>query len=192
MRFVWPACRMRNAWFSSVTDSMKKRLPWLVINLGTAFLAAAVYNLFTNTVEALPFLAALPTIVAGQGGNAATQRITILVRGLATGEADMNDAGRVILKEIWIGLLQGLALAIVVGVGVALWRNNWVVGAVIGVAMIGNLVVAGLTGTAVPFLLKLLKLDPALSSAVIVTTFTDCCGFVFSLGLATLLLRYLG
>jgi len=178
--------------FSSVGDSMKKRLPWLVVNLGTAFLAAAVYNLFTTTVDALPFLAALPSIVAGQGGNAATQRITILVRGLATGEVESEDAMRVILKEIWIGLLQGLALALVVGVGVAIWRNNWVVGGVIGVAMIGNMVVAGLAGTAIPFLLKLIKLDPALASAVIVTTFTDCCGFALSLGLATLLLRYLG
>ena len=178
--------------FSSVGESMKKRLPWLVVNLGTAFLAAAVYNLFTSTVDALPFLAALPSIVAGQGGNAATQRITILVRGLATGEVESDDAVQVILKEIWIGLLQGLALALVVGVGVSLWRNNWIVGGVIGVAMIGNMVIAGLAGTAIPFLLRLLKLDPALASAVIVTTFTDCCGFAFSLGLATLLLRYLG
>lgn len=177
--------------FSPIAVSMKKRVPWLVVNLFTAFLAAWVYNLFTGTVDALPFLAALPSIVAGQGGNAATQRITILVRGLATGEVEMKDAWPVILKEMWIGLLQGLALALLVGSGVALWQNKPVLGLVIAVAMVGNLVVAGFAGTAVPFLLKKLKLDPALASAVIVTTFTDCCGFVFALGLATLLLRYL-
>jgi magnesium transporter len=113
------------------------------------------------------------------------------VRGLATSEAEMADAWPVILKEMWIGLLQGLALAVLVGSGVALWQQKPVLGLVIGVAMIGNLVVAGFAGTGIPFLLKKLKLDPALASAVVVTTFTDCCGFVFSLGLATVLLRYL-
>jgi magnesium transporter len=177
--------------FSPLSVSMKKRMPWLVVNLGTAFLSAWVYGLFTGTIDSLPFLAALPGIVAGQGGNAATQRITILVRGLGTGEAEVKDAGPIILKEMLIGLLQGLALALCVGTGVALWQHNAVLGLVIGLAMVGNLVVAGLAGTAIPFLLKLVRLDPALASAVIVTTFTDSCGFAFSLGLATLLIQYL-
>lgn len=175
--------------FSPLHMSMKKRLPWLVVNLGTAFLAAAVYNLFDGTIRVLPFIASLPSIVAGQGGNAATQVITILVRGLATGEADLKDTLRIALKEARLGLLQGLALAILVGSGIAIWQHSPILGLVIGIAMVGNLVVAGLVGTAIPFLLKALKLDPALASAVIVTTFTDCCGFAFSLGLATLLLN---
>lgn len=177
--------------WSPISVSMKKRLPWLMINLGTAFFAAWVYSLFNGTVDALPFLAALPTMVAGQGGNAATQRITILVRGLATGEVDLQDTWRVIIKEVWIGLLQGLALALVVGVGVAVWKNSPLMGIILAVAMIGNMLVAGLVGTGIPFLLRLLKIDPALASAVVVTTFTDCCGFAFSLGLATLLLNQL-
>lgn len=177
--------------WSPISVSMKKRLPWLMINLGTAFFAAWVYSKFNGTVEALPFLAALPTMVAGQGGNAATQRITILVRGLAMGEADLSDSWRIIAKEVWIGLLQGLALALVVGLGVTFWKNSPLVGGILAAAMIGNMLVAGLVGTGVPFLLKLLKIDPALASAVVVTTFTDCCGFAFSLGLATLLLKQL-
>lgn len=177
--------------WSPISVSMKKRLPWLMINLGTAFFAAWVYSQFNSTIDALPFLAALPTMVAGQGGNAATQRITILVRGMAMGEADLRDSGRIIAKEVWIGLLQGLALALVVGVGVAMWKNSAMLGGILAVAMIGNMLVAGLVGTGVPFLLKLLKIDPALASSVIVTTFTDCCGFAFSLGLATLLIKQL-
>ena len=177
--------------FSPIRVSMQKRLPWLGVNLFTAFLAAAVYSLFDETVAKIAVLAALPSIVAGQGGNAATQRITILVRGMATGEVELSDAWRVIGKEMWIGLLQGLALALVVGAGVAIWKSSPLLGLVIAVAMVGNLVVAGFAGTAIPFLLKKVRLDPALASAVIVTTFTDCCGFAFSLGLATLLLKYL-
>lgn len=177
--------------FSSIGLSMRRRMPWLYINLGTAFLAAWVVSLFESTIAQVAILAAMQSMVAGQGGNAATQRIAILVRGLATGEVDVHDTLRVVLKETFIGLLQGLGIALVVGGGVAVWKGNWILGAVIGIAMMGNLVVAGIAGTSIPFLLKRLRLDPALSSAVIVTTFTDCCGFAFSLGLATLLLRFL-
>lgn len=177
--------------FSPIRLSLRRRMPWLYVNLGTAFLAAWVVSLFEATIAKVAILAAIQGIVAGQGGNAATQVITVLVRGLATGEADLGDALRVVAKETYLGLLQGIGIAVVVGGGVALWQRSLVLGAIVGVAMIGNLVVAGLTGTAIPFLLKRLRLDPALSSAVIVTTFTDCCGFAFSLGLATLLLNFL-
>jgi magnesium transporter len=177
--------------WSPISASLKRRLPWLVVNLGTAFLAAWVFGLFENTNVQLAWFAALPSMVAGQGGNAATQRITILVRGMATGDIELKDAWRVIGKEIFIGFLQGLALAAIVGGGIALWKNNWVAGGVIALAMIGNLVVAGLVGTAIPFLLKKINLDPALASAVIVTAFTDSCGFFFSWGLATMLLNSL-
>jgi len=177
--------------FSPLSLSLKRRMPWLYINLGTAFLAAWVVSLFESTIAQVAILAAMQSMVAGQGGNAATQRITILVRGLATGEVTLRDSARVIAKETLLGLLQGLAVALVVGGGVALWQNNAVLGVVIGVAMMGNLVVAGLAGTAIPFILKKFNLDPALASAVIVTTFTDCCGFGFSLGLATAMLAWL-
>jgi magnesium transporter len=177
--------------WSPITTSLKRRVPWLAVNLGTAFLAAWVFGLFESTNAQLAWFAALPSIVAGQGGNAATQRITILVRGLATGDVDVRNAWEVIFKEMWIGLLQGLFLAVLVGGGVALWKGNTVAGLVIAAAMVGNMVVAGLAGTSIPFLLKKIKLDPALASAVIVTTFTDCCGFLFAWGMATMMLSYL-
>ncbi len=177
--------------WSPVRTSMRKRLPWLGVNLVTAFVAANVFGLFESTTQQIPWFAALPGIVAGQGGNAATQRITILVRGLATGDVDLGDAWRVIGREVFLGLLQGLILSVFVVLGVTLWTRKPIAGAIIALAMLGNMIVAGLVGTGVPFLLKKLKLDPALSSAVVVTTFTDSCGFFFTFGLAILLMRYL-
>lgn len=177
--------------WSPITFSLRKRLPWLFINLATAFLAAWVVSLFDATIAQVAILAAVQSIVAGQGGNAATQTITILVRGLALGEVELKDVWRVLLKGVALGFLQGIAIGIVVGIGVAVWQNNPVLGFVVGISMVGNLIVAGLTGTAIPFLLKRIHVDPALASAVIVTTFTDCCGFGFSLGLATILINYL-
>jgi magnesium transporter len=176
---------------SPVSFSLRRRLPWLYINLGTAFLAAWVVSLFQNTIAQVAILAALQSIVAGQGGNAATQTITIMVRGIALGEINRGNALKALGKEALQGLLQGLAVALIVGAGVALWQRNVVLGFVIGVAMIGNLIVAGVTGACVPLGLKAFRIDPALASSVIVTTFTDCAGFAFSLGLATLLIQYL-
>lgn len=176
---------------SSMLTSFKRRMPWLYINLGTAFLAATVVSLFENTISQIAILAAMQGIVAGQGGNAATQRIAIVVRGLATGDVDSSNAARILGKETLLGLLQGVGTAVVVGAGVALWQRNAVLGLIMALAMTGNLIVAGIVGTGVPILLQKLKIDPALASAVIVTTFTDCCGFALSLGLATLLLQYL-
>jgi len=177
--------------FSTIGFSLRKRLPWLYVNLGTAFLAAWVVSLFEDTVAQVAILAAAQSIVAGQGGNAATQRITIIVRALALGEANLRDMPRVVGKEVLLGVLQGLAVALVLGIGFAVWQRNAALGAVVAVAMAGNLVVAGLAGAVVPFVLRRLGVDPALASSVIVTTFTDCCGFAFSLGLATLLLEHL-
>lgn len=176
---------------SPVPFSLRRRLPWLYINLVTAFLAAWVVSLFESTIAQVAILAALQSIVAGQGGNAATQTITIMVRGIALGEIDRGNALKALGKEALQGLLQGLAVALIVGAGVALWQQNAVLGFVIGLAMIGNLIVAGVTGALIPLILKALHIDPALASSVIVTTFTDCAGFAFSLGLATLLIQYL-
>ncbi|MCL5996076.1 MAG: magnesium transporter [Chloroflexi bacterium] len=176
---------------SPVTYSLRRRLPWLYINLVTAFLAAWVVSLFESTIAQVAILAALQSIVAGQGGNAATQVITIMVRGIATGDVTRHNALKALGKEALQGLFQGLAVALIVGAGVALWQGNPVLGLVIGVAMVGNLVVAGVAGALVPLGLRVVHIDPALASSVIVTTFTDCCGFAFALGLATLLINYL-
>jgi magnesium transporter len=177
--------------WSPIRTSMRKRLPWLGVNLLTAFVAASVFGLFEGTTNRLPWFAALPGIVAGLGGNAATQRITILVRGLATGDVELKDAWRVIGRETLIGLLQGSLLALFAIAGVTLWTGKASAGLVIALAMVGNLIVAGIIGTSVPFLLKRLNLDPALASSIIVTMFTDSCGFLFSFALAISLIRYL-
>jgi magnesium transporter len=177
--------------FSPVRASMRKRMPWLAINLFTAFFASWVASRFEGTVQQLTVLAFLQSIAAGQGGNAATQRIAIVVRGLATGDLDWDDTPRLLGKEVWLGLLQGLVIGLLVGTGILIWQRNMALAAVMGIAMIGNMVVAGLVGAFVPVLLHRLKLDPALASAVIVTTFTDACGFAFTLGIATLALRWL-
>lgn len=176
---------------SPVGLSIRRRMPWLYINMATAFFAAWVVSQFQDTIAQVAILAALQSIVAGQGGNAGTQVITIMVRGIALGEITRSNAMRVLGKEALQGLLQGILLAIVVGAGVAIWQGNPILGLVIGIAMIGNQTVAGLAGAAVPIVLKAIKVDPALASSVIVTAFTDTTGFAFALGLATLLLNYL-
>ncbi len=177
--------------FSPVRMSVGRRLPWLLVNLFTAFLAASVISLFEATIAKLAVLAVFQSIVAGQGGNAGTQTLAMMVRGLALGEIEFKDAWRAMAREAGIGLIHGLAVGVCVAIGAWLWRGIPVLGLVIGLAMIGNMIAAGIAGTLVPLTLKAFKLDPALASAVIVTTVTDCVGFGLFLGLATLWLPYL-
>jgi len=177
--------------FSPVKLSVRRRLPWLLVNLGTAFLAASVISLFEATIAKLAVLAVFQSIVAGQGGNAGTQTLAMMVRGLALGEIEFKDAWRAMAREAGIGLIHGMAVGFFVAIGAWLWRGIPVLGLVIGLAMIGNMIAAGIAGTLVPLTLKAFKLDPALASAVIVTTVTDCVGFGLFLGLATLFLPYL-
>lgn len=177
--------------FSPVRLSVQRRLPWLLINLGTAFLAASVVSLFESTIAQLAVLAVFQSIVAGQGGNAGTQTLAMMVRGLAMGEIEFKDAWRAMLREASIGVLHGLVVGTCVAIGAYLWKGIPMLGVVIGLAMIGNMIAAGIAGTLVPLTLKFFKLDPALASAVIVTTVTDCVGFGLFLGLATLFLPYL-
>jgi magnesium transporter len=171
--------------------SIRRRLPWLVVNLGTAFIAASVIGLFEATIAKLAVLAVFQSIVAGEGGNAGTQTLALMVRGMALGEIQFRDARRALLREAGIGLVHGLVVGVLVALGAWAWRGIPILGLVIGLAMMGNLVAAGLAGTLVPLTLRALKLDPALASAVIVTTVTDCVGFGLFLGLATLFLPLL-
>lgn len=177
--------------FSPVRDSVRRRLPWLVINLGTAFLAASVVGLFENTIAKVAILAAFQSIVAGQGGNSATQSLTVIVRGMALGEIEMKDALHAMGREALLGIINGVAIGFLVGFVAWLWQGKWALGLIIGLAMIGNMVAGGIAGALVPLALKLFKLDPALASAVIVTTVTDCVGFGLFLGLATIFIGYL-
>src|SRR5436309_340535 len=173
------------------SESVRRRLPWMVINLGTAVLASWVVSFFEASIAQVVALATFMPIVAGMGGNGATQALTVIIRGIALGEIDFSSARRAILKEITVGVAIGVATGGLMAGIAMLWKGNAMLGLVICMAMIINLFVAGLTGAAVPLVLKWLKLDPALGSGVIVTTFTDCCGFLSFLGLGTLLLSFL-
>jgi magnesium transporter len=171
--------------------ALRRRLPWLYVNLLTAFLAASVVGLFQHTIEKVVILAALMPIVAGMGGNAATQTITVMVRGLALGEVTNSNRKKVLWKELQIGLMNGFANGILTGSVIAIFSGIPMLGIVICLAMITNMFVAGFAGTVVPLTLQWLKIDPALASAVVVTTFTDVFGFASFLGLATLFITLL-
>ena len=154
-------------------------------------MASAVVGAFEGTIEAVVSLATFMPIVTGMGGNAGTQTLTIIVRGLALGELNFKNMKKVFLKEVGVGLLTGIAIGLIIGVLGFLWERNFIFGIIIGVAMILNMVVATITGYLVPIILKKFKVDPALASSIFVTTFTDVLGFFFFLGLATLLIQYL-
>ena len=171
--------------------ALRRRLPWLYINLGTAFLAASVVSLFEGTIQQVVILAALMPIVAGMGGNAATQTITVMVRGIALGEVTGSNRMKVLWKELQIGLMNGFANGLLTGTVIAIYSGTPMLGVVICLAMITNMFVAGCAGTLVPLGLKWMKVDPALASAVLVTTFTDVFGFASFLGLATLFIKLL-
>jgi magnesium transporter len=174
-----------------VSEAIRKRLPWLGINLVTAFVAASVVAAFEGTIQQVTALAVFMPIVAGMGGNAATQTLTVIVRGLALGEVSFNSARKALAKEAAIGLSNGVVLGLVAA-GVAwLTKQDPMLGLVLGMAMLVNLFVAATAGTLVPLGLKALKVDPALGSSVFITTFTDMVGFAAFLGLATVFLRYL-
>ncbi len=169
----------------------RNRLPWLLINLVTAFIAASVVNIFKSTVSAVVYLAVFMPIVAGMGGNAGTQALAITIRSIALGEVMLSDVKKLLIKEILVGILVGIVVGIVTGVIAYFWVGNWFFGVLVFVALLGNMIVACVMGLLIPILLKLFKLDPALASGVIVTTFTDVSGFMILLGLATIFIKYL-
>ncbi|MDP1676389.1 MAG: magnesium transporter [Bacteroidota bacterium] len=171
--------------------SLRKRLPWLSVYLVTGLITSGIINIFHSTIESLVILAALMPLVAGMGGNAGTQAITLMVRGIALGEVDFSNARKALFKELSVGLLNGALVGFLAGTVVALVYGNIILGVVMCLAMITNLFIAALMGTLVPLGLKWAKIDPALASAVLVTTCTDVFGFVSFLGFATLFLSML-
>ncbi len=178
---------------STPKESFLKRMPWLQVNLLTAFIAAYVVGLFSDTIRALPIIAAYMPVVAGMGGNAATQTLAIVVRGLALGELTWTNARHVVFKEGLVGLGNGIAtgLAGALMVWITSPQHDWMLGLILGMAMIINMFVAATAGTLIPLALRALKVDPALASSVLITTLTDVFGFLSFLGLSTLLLRFL-
>ena len=165
--------------------SVRNRLPWLVVNLGTAVLAGYVITLFQSTMGQVVALAAFLPVIAGQGGIAGTQTLTLIIRSITLGEVSPANARQLLLKELGLGLVHGLALGLVVGLIAFIWKGSEYLALVVGIAMAANLVVAGISGVVVPLGFKALRIDPALSSAVAVTTLTDVFGFLVYLGLAT-------
>ena len=172
--------------------SVRLRLPWLLVNLATAFLAAGVVSLFQETIAKYVVLAVFMPIVAGMGGNAGTQTLTVLVRGIALGEMDLRRGATVVGRQTLIGLMNGAATGVLLGVIAFAWERSPTLAGVLFFAETVNLTVAGFFGAAVPLVLKRLRLDPALGSSIFVTTATDVCGFLAFLGTATALLSMFG
>lgn len=176
--------------FSPVRRAFRRRLLWLGINLCTAFLAASVVGRFEGTIEKIVALAVLMPIVAGMGGNAGTQVLALMVRGLALGQIGRSNAGTLLWKELRVALINGIVLGLGLGLIVFLWYRDIALSAVIATALTINLASAALGGVLVPLTLKRMGFDPALSGGVILTTITDVMGFLSFLGLATLVLLH--
>lgn len=169
-----------------VIETTKRRFPWLAVNLITAIFASLVISLFEETIAGLVALAVLMPIVASMGGNAGTQSLTVAVRALATRDLTTANVWRVIKREVLVGLINGLIFAVVMGVVGVIWFGSPMLGLVIAVAMVINMVIAGLAGTVIPVVLEKIGVDPALASGAFVTTVTDVVGFFAFLGLAAM------
>lgn len=174
--------------FTKPINSVKKRLPWLILNLFTALIVSSVVGIFQHTIEKLSILAVLMPIVAGLGGNSGTQTLTVIVRGIALGELTIHNTSKAIFKEVLVGLTNGLLIGSAAMLVAYILKGNIMLGVVLGAAMVSNMFIAGLVGSLIPVILKSLKIDPALSSSIIITMLTDIGGFASFLGLASLFL----
>lgn len=169
-------------------EAVKSRLPWLVLNLGTAFLAASIIRYFDSTIDRMGMLAGYMVIIAGMGGNAATQALAVTVRRISLNDLTDNQSYRTVLKEFTVGLINGAVVGCIVFLFALFYDHNPLLGLVIFIAMTGNLIIAGISGSAIPLLLKRVGIDPAIASSIIITTFTDVFGFLLLLGLASSLI----
>lgn len=176
---------------SSIKESIKLRLPWLIINLFTAFLAAAIIKIFESTIEQVVALSATMSIVTGMGGNAGTQTLSIMVRSIAIGDINGKQKMKLIMKEVGLGLINGSITGLITGIIVYFMYGNVYLGVIIFLAMIANLIISGFFGIIIPLVLMKCKADPALASSIFLTTATDVLGFFVFLGLAHLMLPYL-
>ncbi len=177
--------------FSPVSKALRMRLPWLHVNLATAFLAAAVISMFEGLIARITVLAVYLPVIAGQGGNAGAQSLAIVMRGLVMREIPRSKALRLIVKETGIGMVNGIVIGIVTGFVAWIWQGNPFLGLVIGLGMFANLVIAGFSGAVIPLGMKAMNLDPAQCSSIILTTITDVMGFLVFLGLAVVFQQYL-
>jgi magnesium transporter len=177
--------------FSTIIFSLKKRLPWLHINLATAFLAAAVVALFEGIIAQLTILAVFLPVVAGQGGNAGAQSLAVVMRGIVMREIPKDKFFTLVFKEGKIGAINGAVIGAVTALVAWMWYGNPFLGLVIGLGMLVNLILAGLSGASIPLIMKKIGIDPAQSSSIILTTVTDVVGFIAFLGFAVLFRNFL-
>lgn len=176
---------------SAIKEQLKGRLPWIYLNTTTALFASWVISNFEWLIAQVAILAAFQSVVAGLGGNTASQNVAMIVRSLALGKITSKLIWRIMARQIIVGILQGIAVGLVIGVAVTIWRGDPYLGTILGLAMVGNMIVAGIIGTAVPLGLNALGQDPALASSVFVTAATDSCGFFIFLSLAAITFKYL-
>ncbi|MGB5818423.1 MAG: magnesium transporter [Saonia sp.] len=177
---------------SKVSFAVRKRLPWLQVNLATAFLASMVVGFFEDTIAQITILAIFLPVVAGQSGNTGSQALAVTMRGLALREIRISQWFRVARKEIMVGFINGIAVALTTGTIVYFWSSSLGIAIVIGISMVLSMIIAGFAGAVIPMALKAIGQDPATSSSIILTTVTDICGFLSFLGLATALASVLG
>lgn len=176
---------------SPVANQLKGRLPWLYLNMVIALFASWVISQYEDVIAKVAILAAFLSVVAGLGGNSASQIVAMIVRSLALGKIESREVWSIVSRQMWVGLLQGLGVGIIIGIGVAFWQRDPYLGLIVILAVIGNMIVAGFIGTLVPLAFDAFGLDPALASTVVVTAITDICGFLIFLSLAVWALPYL-
>ncbi|MCB2213910.1 magnesium transporter [bacterium] len=172
-------------------SAMKTRLPWLILNLLTALISSAVLSIFEGTIAQVAVIAAFFPIVAGVSGSAATQTLTVTVRGLALGDIEPREGLKTLGRELLLGLVNGVSIGVIVALIALVWKGTPLLGFVVGISTLLNMICAGIAGVLVPMLMHRLKFDPALASPILVTTMTDTLGYFFYLGLATMLIAFL-
>ncbi len=178
--------------FSPIRFSLKTRLPWLNINLATAFLAGSVVAVFQDFIGRFPVLAIYLPVIAGQGGNAGAQSLAVVMRGIVMREISSRKVMKLLMKEIWIGIVNGFCIGLITALAAWIWQGNPFLGLVVGLGMFVNLVIAGFSGAAIPITMKAIGLDPAQCSNIILTTITDVMGFLAFLGFAYCFQNHLG
>ena len=176
---------------SNIREAIRSRLPWLVLNLFTVMSAGYVLSLFQPTLDAMVLLAAFLPVVMGQAGIAGTQTVTIIVRSMALGESSLSNVWQLLFSEVAMSLVQAIVVGGILGLVVHLWKGQWALTILVICSLALNLLLAALSGVLVPVFMRLVRIDPAMASAVIVTTATDICGIVMYLGLASIFLTLL-
>ena len=176
---------------STLRESIKLRLPWLFVNLITAFLASMTVKSFESTIAQVVALSSIMSIITGMGGNAGTQTVSIIIRNIAMGKVELKDAWKLLGKQIFLGLINGAVIGLVTGIIVSIIYGNIYLGVIVFLAMTANLIISGICGILIPLILQKLKIDPALSSSIFLTTATDVLGFFVFLSLAKVFLPYL-